>query len=530
MDNQLKILFFEVTQRCNAHCDHCGSRCDINSSDGISKELFMSVLDDVKENFGTNVMLNITGGEPLLRKDLFEIMDYANKLDFDWGMVTNGTLITPKVIDNMKKTGMKTITVSLDGMKETHENFRHLPNSFDRIIQNIIDLKDAEFLEHIQVTFIANKKNLHELPAVWRMLDNLEIDSLRVSCIDPIGRANDNKDLFLDSLDFQYLIQFIENTNKLDKLPIVWSCSHYLGDKKEKQLGKEFVCLTGKNVASILYNGDIFACPNIPRLPELIQGNIKTDKFSDVWINKFNQFRKRKLNNICEKCDKKDKCNGDSFHTWNFEENKPNFCYKEVFKNNFLREDFSMKDLELFLRERYKNIVCKNIKVDDKHKTLVFEPNAYEDIKNYFHIGEKNPSSMYEQQMTLIGFKYKNYYIVKYAVPSLLYNRTRNMGYVNNETIMNALDEVEIVKENFFLSDDRNDLIYGDLQFLGFIHSHPMDVSFEYSEGDFEFYKNLRHSFEDNISVLINPEMSLFKGIYDNDYKELNIKILKKRP
>ena len=99
MKNELKVLFFEVTSKCNAHCDHCGSRCDINQEDGISNELFKKVLLDVKENIGIEAMLNITGGEPLMRKDLFEITGFAKKLGFDWGMVTNGTLIND---DNIK--------------------------------------------------------------------------------------------------------------------------------------------------------------------------------------------------------------------------------------------------------------------------------------------------------------------------------------------------------------------------------------------------------------------------------------------
>ena len=84
-NNDLKVLFFEVTQKCNAHCNHCGSQCDINSEEGISSEYFKSALLDIKQNLGTNIMLNITGGEPLIRKDLFDITEYANKLGFDWG-------------------------------------------------------------------------------------------------------------------------------------------------------------------------------------------------------------------------------------------------------------------------------------------------------------------------------------------------------------------------------------------------------------------------------------------------------------
>lgn len=519
----LKVLFFEVTSKCNAHCDHCGSRCDINSEDGISSELFKKVLLDVKENIGIDSMLNITGGEPLLRKDLFEITGYAKKLGFDWGMVTNGTLINDSVIKKMKETKMSTISISIDGMKETHENFRHLPNSFNTIIKNIIKLKNANFLDDIQVTFIANKKNIYELPSLYRMLNNLNIDSLRISCIDPIGRAKDNISLMLTKDDFDYLFTFINNTNKLNQLPCFWSCSHYFGNTEQKdKLGRQFFCGTGKVVASILSNGDIFACPNVPRLPQLIQGNIKTDKFSEIWKNKFLIYRERPLNESCNKCEYKKYCNGDSFHTWNFEENKPNFCYKILInEKNELQSKY--KSYDLYLKTKYRNLE-KNLYLSNKKNrpNVIIEPEAYKLFHNFFHIGQKHPFSMYEQQLGLIGFKYNDDYIIKYVFPSVLKNRTRNMGYVDSDTIKQAINETDIVRENFYLSDDKNDYI-NDLKFLGFAHSHPMDVNFCYSDGDYQFHQDMLNIFDEYIGILINPSENLIVGFFDKDCKQLNI-------
>ena len=192
----LHTLFFEVTSRCNALCDHCGSRCTASKKDELSPEIFKKVLDDVAKNFGTKaIMLNITGGEPLMRKDLFEITAYADKLGFKWGLVTNGMLITDDVISKMK---------------ETHEEFRHVPGSFDRIVSAIEKIKKSDFVEHIQVTFIATKNNISELPEVYRLLSMLEIDSLRISGIDPIGRAQDNENLMLDQEDYFFLFDFIK--------------------------------------------------------------------------------------------------------------------------------------------------------------------------------------------------------------------------------------------------------------------------------------------------------------------------------
>ena len=85
----LKDLFLEVTSRCNAKCEHCGSSCgDKIISDEISAEDLKKILFEIAQHYDAHdILLNVTGGEPLIRKDLFEIMDYANKLGFRWGMM-----------------------------------------------------------------------------------------------------------------------------------------------------------------------------------------------------------------------------------------------------------------------------------------------------------------------------------------------------------------------------------------------------------------------------------------------------------
>ena len=95
---QLRHLFLELTMRCNAHCFHCGSSCGPSGGDELSLEEYRSILDQIKEDFDiSRMMLNITGGEPLLRKDFFEIMGYAHELGFQWGMTSNATLITADI-------------------------------------------------------------------------------------------------------------------------------------------------------------------------------------------------------------------------------------------------------------------------------------------------------------------------------------------------------------------------------------------------------------------------------------------------
>lgn len=333
----LKDLFLEVTSRCNARCEHCGSSCgDFIPKDEISAEDLKKALLDISQHYNANdVLLNVTGGEPLVRKDLFEIMDYANKLGFRWGMTSNGMLINDDILEKMNMTNMETISISLDGLKETHESFRKVPGSFDRIIENIKKLQKVPSIKIVQVTTVANKKNLNELEDLYNLMKELNIISWRVINVDPIGRAKGNKDILLDKDEYKWLFNFIKEKREENIMNVEYGCSHYLDIPMEKEIRDTyFFCTTGLYVGSILSNGDIFVCPNVERRPEFVQGNIKTDSFVDVWENKYELFRSdnRLKCEKCNKCSKWKYCLGDSFHTFNFDDRIPNFCIKEIYE------------------------------------------------------------------------------------------------------------------------------------------------------------------------------------------------------
>lgn len=516
--NDLRVILFEITQKCNARCEHCGSRCDINCEELLTKEDIVSCLEDVKKKIGTDMMINISGGEPLMRKDLFEIMSEVSSMGFDWGMVTNGTLINDDVIQKMKTSGMKTITISIDGMKYTHEKLRHLPGSFDVIIKNLYKLKEANFLDHLQVTFTANKENVYEFPSLYEKLDAIGIDSIRTSCVDAIGRAEDNKTLLLEKNDLQFMFDFINNVNKQKRTPIVWGCCHYLYNKLDN---RTFECFAGTHLASVLYNGDIYVCPNVPRVKELIQGNIKIDSLADKWIHGFEPFRNRKTNEDCENCKYFKDCKGDSLHTWDFENNKPKFCYKEIF-------DTQEDEYKNYLSKKYPNYQITSIDSNDVADNIYIEPEAYEDLKQYFHMGKSHPVSIYEQQVGLVGFKIDSGYVIKYIFPSITNRLNEEMSFFTTQTMKQAQKETNIIKNNFKKSDDREDYIADGLMFLGFAHSHPIQKELCYSVGDEILHKMIIKKNGDYIGILIYPKDELIGAYYGKDIKQGNLKIVEK--
>ena len=335
---RLRDLFWECTLTCNAKCKHCGSSAEDKKYDG---EL---TTDEIKTAFGQiardmnakKILVMVTGGEPLMRADLAEVMSYASGLGFRWGMTTNGMLFDDDNIAKLKAANMETVSISLDGIGKTHDDFRGVAGSYGKILENIKKLQDAKFIRHLQITTIFHKQNLTELEQVYGVVSDLGITSWRVGIIDPIGRGKENADLLLDGSEIKYILDFAKANNKRGKLPITYACPGFLGLDYEKHVrGYYFTCRTGIDIASILYNGDLFVCPNVRKRPDMIQGNIRIDNFAEVWNNKYKEFRTldRTTCGYCRKCEFWDYCLGGAYHTWDFEKGVQERCpYDMMYK------------------------------------------------------------------------------------------------------------------------------------------------------------------------------------------------------
>jgi radical SAM protein with 4Fe4S-binding SPASM domain len=160
----------------------------------------------------------------------------------------------------------------------------------------------------------------------------MDIDSWRVIGLEPIGRALLRPELMLTPDDQRRLFSFIYE-KRSEQMPVTYGCSHFVGFDYEHEVRDwYFLCNAGIYTASIMANGDITACLDIERRPEFIQGNILKDRFKDVWENKFREFR-RDLSDTCEKCkncSEANFCHGDAFHTWDFDANTPQVCFKDI--------------------------------------------------------------------------------------------------------------------------------------------------------------------------------------------------------
>lgn len=331
----LKSLFIEMTLNCNEHCRHCGSKCgDVTMKDQLTDKEILDFLKDLATKVDKKPFLNITGGEPLLRPTFIELMHEITKLGYNWGMTSNGTLIDKEMIYKLHYAGMKTVSISIDGLEETHNWFRQTKDGYKKSIEAVKLLAEGGF-KNVMVTTVVHKRNIHELDAMYEVMKTLNIDIWRVINVDPIGRAKYNNEILLDDKDYTTMLDFIKtNRVKEDSFEICFGCNYWLGVENEHRFRNWYYkCTAGIKTAGIFYNGDIGACLDIDRKPETIQGNIRKDDFIDVWKNKFQIFRQNRACNseYCSGCSEKDNCRGNGFHTWNLEENKPELCLYEKY-------------------------------------------------------------------------------------------------------------------------------------------------------------------------------------------------------
>jgi MoaA/NifB/PqqE/SkfB family radical SAM enzyme len=138
---------------------------------------------------------------------------------------------------------MESISISLDGLKETHESFRKVPNCYQKILENIKKLQKVPCIKVVQVTTVANKKNLKELEDLYRLMQDMNIISWRVINVDPIGRAKENSEILLDKEDYIYLFEkgrVIEEGTHTELLAKGGKYAQMFNSQSKKYLGGDY--------------------------------------------------------------------------------------------------------------------------------------------------------------------------------------------------------------------------------------------------------------------------------------------------
>ena len=317
--HELNYLFWECTTRCNFHCRHCGSDCSVLSREkDMPLEDFLGALDTIPARHRPkDFTVVLTGGEPLMRPDIAAAGKAIRARGFGWGMVSNGWFYDEKKHAEMMEAGMGVMTISLDGLEQSHDWMRGVPGSYRHAVR-AIGIMSAEPRLCSDVVTCVNKRNLHELPQIHDLLKGLGVQQWRLFTIIPIGRAASDPEMHLSNEEFTSLMDFIRAKREAGgAMEVTFSCEGYLGRYEEKVRPVRYFCHAGINIASILIDGRICACPNIDR-DCFSQGSIYKDNFYEVWEKRFQPFRDRSWarRGICKDCSQWRNCLGNGMHNW----------------------------------------------------------------------------------------------------------------------------------------------------------------------------------------------------------------------
>ena len=334
----LQQLFWESTLRCNVHCLHCGSDCSSSEiTPDMPAEDFLRVIDQsVTPHVDPHkVLIIISGGEPLMRADLAQVGKALKQRGYPWGMVTNGLALTEKRFKELMASGLRSMAISFDGMKDNHNWMRQHPLAFDgatraiklaaqygvqrgsMVVQHSSKLSNTEreALNNIEqalapaeqpngliwdVVTCVNQRTIYQLDEMQQYLWSIGVRNWRLITIDPMGRAAENPELLLTPDQHRQLLDYIREKRK-QGLHISYSCEGFMPDYELEVRDHLFHCAAGVSVASILIDGSISACTSVRG--KYYQGNIYKDDFWEVWENGFEPYRNRKWMKQLEPCD-----------------------------------------------------------------------------------------------------------------------------------------------------------------------------------------------------------------------------------
>jgi radical SAM protein with 4Fe4S-binding SPASM domain len=301
-------VLWDCTRRCNLNCIHCGA-----SKEKYDKELTTEQIKSViKELADFKVrFFAVTGGEPLTRQDLFEVLSYASSLGIKTGIATNGFLIDEKISKKIKESKISSVQISLDGMEETHNAIRRNPLSFQKAVNSIILLKELK-IPIVSVATTITPMNIKELDKLKKLLKSLNIDFWRIGVIMPIGRAESNE-LLLNSSQLKSLFEWVQKNNSRKLNIKIGENLPFLAEYEKKIRDAPLICPIGFTACCIGTSGFVRGCPEQPDIPKFREGSILEKSFLNIWKNGFRRYRNReiiKTDSRCSKCKNKNDCFG----------------------------------------------------------------------------------------------------------------------------------------------------------------------------------------------------------------------------
>jgi heme b synthase len=318
----LRLLAWETTRRCNLACLHCRAAAGAGPYPGeLTTDEGIKLLDDLA-SMGQVVVI-LTGGEPLLRADIFDLAAYGTKLGHRMVMAVNGTLLTPAIAARLKDVGIQRVSISIDGATaNSHDHLRAVDGAYAGALAGINACREAGLPFQINTT--VTRANRLELPAIHALALKLEAAAHHVFVLVPTGRGELIREELVSPEEYEATLRWLLSRQREGKLFIKPTCApqyyrlwrqdaHDRGEKiSPASHGMEAMtkgCLGGQGFAFVSYQGEVQPCGYL----ELQAGNIRETPFPDIWANSdlFRQLRRvDDYHGKCRACQYRKVCGG----------------------------------------------------------------------------------------------------------------------------------------------------------------------------------------------------------------------------
>jgi len=309
LNADLRMIAWEITRSCNLSCVHCRAAAERGPYEGeLTTQECFRFIDEVAA-FSKPVLI-LTGGEPLMREDIFEVASYGTRKGLRVVMAVNGTLMNPEKAQAAKRAGIQRVSISLDGVTpESHDRFRGVIGAFTGAMEGINYLKEAGL--DFQINTTVTKRNLGEIEDILQLAIQLGAAAHHIFLLVPTGRGRELAHEEVTPEEYEQTLTWFAEQE--DKVPIQLKATcapqyyrivHQRGGAKDRRGQGEGLhtftrgCLGGISFCFLSHQGDVQPCGYL----EVIGGNIRVRPFQEIWeeAEVFQQLRD--INNLKGKC------------------------------------------------------------------------------------------------------------------------------------------------------------------------------------------------------------------------------------
>ena len=363
-EHKPRLIFWEVTKGCNLRCIHCrATATELSSPNDLPTTKALNIIKQVSQL--SLPILVLSGGEPLFRKDIFDLAAYGRDCGLRVALATNGTLVTKEVAHKIVDSGVRRVAISLDGADAaTHDAFRGIPGAFDQAVRGLRNLKDLGM--SVQINMTIARHNAHQLPEVLALARHLGADALHTFLLVPVGCGVDiAAEQMVPADEYEGILNWFYDRAQEGGIELKATCApHYFRVVRQRRAAERRAasnvdapalipaagrthpigptemtmpgstgialhphaqahghghpdsmnamtkgCLAGTGVAFISYQGEVYPCGYLP----VLAGSLHTQSLAEIWENApvFQQLRDTgNLKGKCGCCEFRHVCMG----------------------------------------------------------------------------------------------------------------------------------------------------------------------------------------------------------------------------